>query len=286
MDRAQRFMAVAVLLSVLVHAAPIFGIRFVMPDPRTLFSGQPLEVVLVNQRTESAPTKADVEAQVNLDGGGNTDAENRRVKSPLPVQAQTSSVELERTQRKQKQLEQEAQQLMTKLDRREATLPAPQKSDKPAESQDGLDPEDLRQQARELSGSAAQISKRWEQYQTRPRKTFIGARAKEYRFARYVEDWRMKVERLGNLSYPVDKYGQKLYGRLLLNIEIDASGNLMLAEVAKSSGNAELDAAAIAIVKRAAPFGPFPPEIRKDTDIIGISRTWTFAKGDSVIGDD
>ncbi|HSC81418.1 MAG TPA: TonB family protein [Chitinolyticbacter sp.] len=286
MDRAQRFMASAVLLSMLLHAAPILGIRFVMPDPKTLFSSQPLEVVLVNQRTESAPTKADVEAQANLDGGGNTDAENRRVKSPLPVQSQEASVELERTQRKQKQLEQEAQQLMTKLDRRNATLPAPQKSDKPAESQDGLDAEDLRQQAHELSGSAAQISKRWEQYQTRPRKTFIGARSREYRFARYVEDWRMKVERLGNLSYPTDKYGQKLYGRLLLNIEIDANGNLVVAEVGRSSGNAELDAAALAIVKRAAPFGPFPPEIRKDTDIIGISRTWTFAKGDSVIGDD
>ncbi|WP_169307239.1 energy transducer TonB family protein [Chitiniphilus eburneus] len=286
MDRGQRFMAVALALSLLAHAAPIFGIKFVLPDPRTLFSSQPLEVVLVNQRTDTAPAKAEVDAQVNLDGGGNTDAENRRVKSPLPVLAKTPSAELERTQARQQQLEQRTRQLMTKLER-DGTLGQTEKQDAPTtDAQPGVDPEEIRQQARELSGLAAQVSKRLEAYQTRPRKTFIGARAREYRFARYVEDWRMKVERLGNLAYPTDKNGQKLYGRLRLDVEIDANGNVTSAEIGKSSGNAELDAAALRIVKQAAPYGAFPPEIRKDTDVIGISRHWTFGKGDSVLGDE
>ncbi|UXY15679.1 energy transducer TonB [Chitiniphilus purpureus] len=274
------------MLSVLVHAAPILGIKFVMPDPAKLFSSQPLEVVLVNQRTETAPAKADVDAQVNLDGGGNTDALNRRVKSPLPVTSTQPSTELELAQSKQRQLERKTQQMMAELKHDGTFNPQDPQNAPTSEAVQGLDQEEMRRQARELSGLAAQVSKRLESYQTRPRKTFIGARAKEQRFARYVEDWRMKVERLGNLSYPTDRHGRKLYGRLRLDVEIDAAGNVVSAEIGKSSGSPELDAAALRIVKQAAPYGAFPPEIRKDTDIIGISRHWTFGKGDSFLGDD
>lgn len=150
----------------------------------------------------------------------------------------------------------------------------------------GTDTEQLKQREREMAGLAAQISKQTSAYQSRPRMTFIGARSREYRFARYVEDWRMKMERVGALTYPLDAHGQKMYGRLLVSVEIDANGNLRRAEITKSSGNKELDAAALRIVKMAAPFGKFPNDIRKDTDVISISRTWTFAKGDSVLGNE
>lgn len=284
MDRAQRFMALGVMLSVLAHAIPIFGVKFVMPDPKTLFSAQPLEVILVNQRTVQDALKADALAQANLNGGGNVDAPNQRVKSPLPASDNQPSQELERVKEQQKKLEAEAEKLMLQLN---AKTHIAQDLGKSTQTENpGTDTEQLKQREREMAGLAAQISKQTSAYQSRPRMTFIGARSREYRFARYVEDWRMKMERVGALTYPLDAHGQKMYGRLLVSVEIDANGNLRRAEITKSSGNKELDAAALRIVKMAAPFGKFPNDIRKDTDVISISRTWTFAKGDSVLGNE
>lgn len=284
MDRAQRFMALGVMLSVLAHAIPIFGVKFVMPDPKTLFSAQPLEVILVNQRTVQDALKADALAQANLNGGGNVDAPNQRVKSPLPASDNQPSQELERVKEQQKKLEADAEKLMLQLN---AKTHIAQDLGKSTQTENpGTDSEQLKQREREMAGLAAQISKQTSAYQSRPRMTFIGARSREYRFARYVEDWRMKMERVGALTYPLDAHGQKMYGRLLVSVEIDANGNLRRAEITKSSGNKELDAAALRIVKMAAPFGKFPNDIRKDTDVISISRTWTFAKGDSVLGNE
>jgi protein TonB len=284
MDRAQRFMALGVMLSILAHAVPIFGMKFVMPDPKTLFSAQPLEVVLVNQRTLQDALKADALAQANLNGGGNTDVANQHVKSPLPANDNLPSKEVEQVKEQQKKLEADAEKLMLQL---KANTHIAQDLGKSAQVADtGQDSEQLKQQALEIAGLAAQISKQTSAYQSRPRMTFIGARAREYRFARYVEDWRMKMERVGALTYPLDGQGNKMYGRLLVSVEIDANGNVRKAEISKSSGNKELDAAALRIVKMAAPFGKFPDEIRKDTDVISISRTWTFAKGDTVLGND
>ncbi len=284
MDRAQRFMALGGILSILAHAIPIFGMKFVMPNPKTLFSAQPLEVVLVNQRTLQDAHKADALAQANLNGGGNTDVLNQHVKSPLPASNNVQSKELERVKEQQKKLEADAEKLMLQL--KADTHIAQDLGKSTQTSNAGLDNEQLKQQAREIAGLAAQISKQTSDYQSRPRMTFIGARAREYRFARYVEDWRMKMERVGALTYPLDAHGQKMYGRLLVSVEIDANGNVRHAEITKSSGNKELDSAALRIVKMAAPFGKFPDDIRKDTDVISISRTWTFAKGDTVLGNE
>ncbi|AZN37409.1 energy transducer TonB [Iodobacter ciconiae] len=284
MDRAQRFMALGVAFSVLAHAIPIFGMKFVMPDPKTLFSAQPLEVVLVNQRTLQDAHKADALAQANLNGGGNTDVLNQHVKSPLPASENPQSREVERAKAQQKKLEADAEKLLLQL---KADTRIAQDLGKSTHSEHtGLDNEQLKQQAREIAGLAAQISKQTREYQSRPRMTFIGARAREYRFARYVENWRMKMERVGALAYPLNARGQKLYGRLMVSVEIDANGNVRKTEITKSSGNKELDSAALRIVKMAAPFGKFPDDIRKDTDVISISRTWTFAKGDAVLGQD
>jgi periplasmic protein TonB len=284
MDRAQRFMALGGFLSILAHAIPIFGMKFVMPDTKTLFSAQPLEVVLVNQRTLQDALKADSLAQANLNGGGNTDVLNQHVKSPLPASNNAQSKELERVKEQQKKLEADAEKLMLQI--KADTHIAQDLGKSTQTSNAGLDNEQLTQKAREIAGLAAQISKQTNDYQSRPRMTFIGARAREYRFARYVEDWRMKMERVGALTYPLDVHGQKMYGRLLVSVEIDANGNVRHAEITKSSGNKELDSAALRIVKMAAPFAKFPDEIRKDTDVISISRTWTFAKGDTVLGNE
>jgi len=129
----------------------------------------------------------------------------------------------------------------------------------------------------------AQIAKDMEAYQKRPKRHFVGARAEEYRFARYVEDWRLKIERVGNLNYPQAAREQKLYGSLLLTVSIKSNGTVESIEVNRSSGSRVLDAAAVKIVEMSSPFAHFPADIKRDTDILHITRTWTFTKGDALV---
>jgi protein TonB len=126
----------------------------------------------------------------------------------------------------------------------------------------------------------AQIAQSWDAYQQRPRRQFVGARTQEYRFARYVEDWRAKIERVGNLNYPDEARRQRVYGALLLTVSIRRDGTVDSIEVNRSSGFRVLDQAAVRIVELAAPFAPFPPDIARDTDVLSITRTWSFTSGD------
>lgn len=126
----------------------------------------------------------------------------------------------------------------------------------------------------------AEIARQMDVYQKRPRRHFVGARAEEYRFARYVEDWRVKIERIGELNYPQAARDRKIYGSLLLSVSIKSDGSIEKIDLRRSSGYKTLDDAAINIVKQAAPYAAFPPEIAKDTDVIDISRTWRFTNTD------
>ena len=128
----------------------------------------------------------------------------------------------------------------------------------------------------------AQVSQDWDAYQKRPKRMFVGARTSEYSFAQYVEDWRIKVERVGNLNYPEEAKQQKLYGSLQLTVSIKADGSLENVEINRSSGHKALDQAAVRIVKLAAPYAAFGEDIRKKIDILSITRTWIFARGDQL----
>jgi protein TonB len=145
---------------------------------------------------------------------------------------------------------------------------------------------DILRRTTELVQLEAQIARNMEAYQQRPKRRFVGARAQEYRFARYVEDWRQKVERVGNLNYPDAARKLKLYGSLLVTVSIRADGSVETVEINRTSGHRVLDAAVVRIIELAAPFAPFPPNIRRDTDILHVTRTWTFARGDSFTGGD
>jgi periplasmic protein TonB len=127
----------------------------------------------------------------------------------------------------------------------------------------------------------AEINRNIREYQKRPRKKFIGASAAEYRFAQYEDDWRSKVERVGTLNYPPEARG-KFYGNLRLTVTLRADGSVESIELDRSSGLKVLDAAAFKIVRMASPFAEFPPNIRKDTDQLVITRTWFFGQGDKL----
>jgi protein TonB len=141
---------------------------------------------------------------------------------------------------------------------------------------------ELMQRTLEAMRLEARVAKDIEIYQQRPKRRFVGARAEEYRLARYVEDWRAKIERIGNLNYPEAARQFKLYGNLLLTVSIRSDGSVESVEINRSSGQTVLDAAAVKIVEMSAPFAAFPPDIKRDTDVLHITRTWMFTKGDEL----
>lgn len=281
MDDTSRFQY-AVLASLVLHAVVVFGITLRPPDLSKLdFIAPPLEVVLVNAQTASRPLQADALAQRDLDGGGNTD-EDRRATSPLPVtrhdrQTREPALESQRLQ----QLEREAKKLLTQVQSQAtvesaATQPQPQTATKVAVPNAA----DIINKSVQIARLEAQIDKDMDSYQKRPRRRFLGARTQEYRFARYIEDWRIKVERVGTLNYPQAARDQKIYGSLQLTVSLRADGTVESVEINQSSGQKILDEAALRIVRLGAPYSAFPADISRDTDVVSITRTWTFTRSD------
>lgn len=264
------------LFSIALHAFVLFGIAIVLPKPNSKADFmQPLHVVLVNSKSKSKPVKADALAQANLDGGGNT-TEDRQAKSMLPNISDDSQITPEQSAQQVAHLEDESRRMMTRL-KGSYKIDAPQPKQQQTETA-----EDLVQRSLEIARIEAQISKNNDYYQKLPRRKFVGARTQEYRFAQYIEDWRVKVERIGNLNYPEQARREQLFGKLQLSVSIRADGSVESIEVSHSSGHRLLDAAAMRIVKLAAPFSPLPPDITKDTDILTIVRTWSFTPSDKL----
>lgn len=281
MDRQSRLLATCVGVSVLFHAV-LLSIHFRFPEALKFASTQPLEVVLVNAKTREKPATAEALAQANLDGGGNTE-QQRRAKTPMPVtKAPEQGKDLAQAQRKVKDLETQQQRMLTQA--RSAAAPAVVEAPRQApvdEAPPLPSGRDLRELALASMKLQAQIDRRHDEYQKRPRRTHIGANASEYRFAQYEEDWRNKVERVGTLNYPAEARG-KLYGNLRLEVTLRPDGSVESVRLDRSSGLKVLDDAAFRIVRMAAPYGAFPPEIRKDTDLLVITRTWFFGRGDAL----
>lgn len=269
----------AIAISLAVHGL-LMMLHFSFPDASKAMREKALDIILVNAKSAKKPTNAQALAQANLDGGGNTD-ENRRLKTPLPAtQQQTSGTEIERMQRRVRELEVAQQKMLTEAKTARAVSAARNAAEQPAPSPtvSGLD---LAESARAMARLEGEISKSMDEYNKRPRKKNIGSRTEEYRFAQYIEDWRQKVERIGTLNYPEAARG-KLYGSLVLTLSINHDGTLNRVDINRSSGYKVLDEAAKRIVQMAAPYSPFPPDIRRDTDILEITRTWYFTQGDQL----
>ncbi|MDD2720042.1 MAG: energy transducer TonB [Gallionella sp.] len=273
----KRNVSLAMLFSIALHAFALFGISLVLPDPRSAQDVmQPLHVVLVNSKSKSKPVKADALAQANLDGGGNTQ-DDRQAKSMLPNIGDDRRITPEQAAKQVAQLEEESRRVLSQI-KSDHKIQQPQP--KKQQSTAALTSEELVQRSLEIARLEAQIDRNNDYYQKLPRRKFIGARTQEYRYAQYIEDWRVKVERIGNLNYPEQARRDKLFGKLQLSVSIKADGSVESIEVSRSSGHRILDAAAMRIVKLAAPFAPLPPDISKDVDILTITRTWSFTSSD------
>ncbi len=281
MDRQSRLLTVSVGISILLHALAL-SVHFRFPD-RLAFkaNSERLDVFIVNAKTKQKPARREALAQANLDGGGNVD-ERRRAKTPLPsTRPDDPGSDLARAKRRQQELEARQQKLLAQARESSDRVPSETQAaptETPQQQVSGRDLADLSLAALRLQ---AQLDKRLEEYQKRPRKQFIGARATEYRFAQYEEDWRAKVERVGTLNFPAEARG-KLYGNLRLSVSIRADGGVETIELERSSGLKVLDQAAFRIVRMASPYAVFPDDIKRDTDILVITRTWFFGPGDKI----
>ena len=277
-------MQVSLVASIAIHILVVIGLGFkFIPIPKFDAPHNIMDVVLVNARTQAKPEKADALAQANLDGGGNTD-QKLRARSPFPmVEERDPSRELKAAENRVKQLETEAKELMTRM-KSEAAVTQVEMTPQGQPKADAQ-ARDLVDKSLEIARLEAQIRRDYQAYQERPKRKFVGARASEYRFAQYVDNWRLKIERIGNLNYPEEAKTRKLYGSLQLTVAIKADGEVESVEINRSSGHKVLDQAAIRIVRLASPFDRFPQNIRVDTDILHITRTWTFTRADQVLAE-
>ena len=258
------------IVLLITFAPPVFdGLKFV---PH-------LDVVLVNSKTSSKPVKADALAQANLDGGGNTEAD-RRAKTNLP---KLNNVEpapnVQLASRQVRRLEEEAQRLLQLSQGTHATadstrpvpeLPREARVEDPAAEQQRL----------RIAQLEAQIAKEWDEYQKLPRRKFIGARTEGVVYAEYVDQWRQRIEKIGTRYFPEEARRRKLFGSLVMTVHIKADGSVEKVEIDRSSGVRLLDSAARRAVDLAGPFPPFPAAVRKDWDILSISRTFSYTRSD------
>lgn len=313
LDRISHPFGMALTLSALTHAVLIGTLGFTPRLDHAKDNTPPLEVVLVNAKTKAVPLKAEALAQSNLDRGGNTDSD-RRMKTPLPVpvvqpakeaiklpaQARLASAKVAappssepRRQNKVVEQQREVQEVLTQVESRQVVESAPPQRAPPEPEQlrdeaapKSVSSSDLLARSLEAARLEAMISRSMDEYQKRPKRKFLGGRAMEYRFAAYVESWRQKVEKVGNLNYPAAAKELKLYGQLRMTVSVRADGTVEKIELNKSSGYKVLDDAAYRIVELAAPYAEFPPDIRRDTEILDIVRTWTFTREDTLAGTD
>lgn len=273
-----RSLSIAIAASVLVHGA-LLAVRFAPPDT---FQFKPmdagLEVILVNAKHDRKPLKADALAQANLDGGGN--AEAGRAKSPLPDMRRSEDGEnMKAIQRRIDELERQ-QRMLAQINKKSPLASAPAKDQpKPKDVQAKTGGSDTYDSAKEILRREAEIAKRIEDENKRPKKTFISPSTREVGYAMYYDNVRQRIEKIGTLNFP-QKEGKPLYGKLTMSISIFQDGNIYNADrdggivIERSSGNPALDEAAKRIVQRAAPFGAFAKNMRSgDKDDVWVVTT-------------
>lgn len=274
------------VLSALLHAVLLFVHFRDISQQQPEDGNRKLQVVLVNAKSANRPFKADVLAQANLEGGGNTDNLKARASSPFPTTENSEpQPELKQRQMKIQELEQQQARLMTRIkDISALEKPAPRAR---PQTEVGQTPDaaDLMARSLQMARMEAKIEKDYIAYQTRPKKRFVGTNALELRDAQYVESWRIKIERVGDLNYPEEARKNKLYGSLRITAYIGRNGDLLDVDINQTSGSKILDEAAVRILRLASPYSPLPENIRRDTDILAITRTWTFTRSDQLVSE-
>ncbi|MEJ2534006.1 MAG: TonB family protein [Gammaproteobacteria bacterium] len=270
--------SVALLLALLLHAVVLLGLSFVLEVNPLRAAAESLDVVLVNWRSETPPDEAEFLAQVAQQGGG----ESERAEKP----AQDLSPELPSASPGDMPFSSEEQLPSPAQEARETVVAENPEARSVQQLTDIEQPVPEMPTAAELLQQSMQMAQlqpqtdRQRQWQSKlPRRRFISANTRAYEYATYMAAWVSKVERVGNLNYPLELKQRKISGDLLLTVGIKADGSVESIDIQRGSGMPELDRAAVRIVRLAAPFAPLPPEISDDVDVLHITRTWRFSAG-------
>lgn len=257
-------------MSLLVHGV-LLAVHFAAPDAFRLKPSDPeLEVILVNARHDKKPVNAEALAQANLDGGGNVD--KGRAKSPLPdMKRQESGDSVKAAQRRVAELEAAQRKMLAQMKQSQEKV-ATAEQEKPKEAPQP-NARDMLETAKAMARMEAEVAKNIEEYNKRPKKTQITPSTREVGYAQYYKTLQDKIEKVGTLNFPT-RDGKKLYGELLIVIPVYQDGTIYERDggvlVKTSSGNPALDQAAVAIVRRSAPFGRFPQNMRT----VGKDDVW------------
>ncbi|MEJ6517912.1 MAG: energy transducer TonB [Pseudomonadales bacterium] len=273
-----------VFLALSVHAVIILGVTFTYLDRKP--SSHTMEVTLAQHRSQNAPEKADFLAQLNQLGSGtltekvltttpnNAEFHDTVIRETSPTEQPASAPKVVA---KQKPVVSSA----AKLDRKTAT------ENKSIDSISFETPVDgqksLLQRSLEIASLEARLDKQRQIYAKRPRiKRLTSLSTASSTDAYYLNSWRRKIEKIGNLNYPAEARKNKLYGSLRVMVAILPDGSLKEVKLLESSGEPVLDEAAIRIVRLASPFAPFPDDLRQSTDVLEIIRTWQFRRNSSL----
>jgi protein TonB len=267
---------IALGASILVHAV-VLTTRFVDPERfNRVFQDTPLEVILVNAKSNEKPDVAKAIAQASLAGGG--ELEKGRATSPLPPSALTDLGDAaEDAQRRVDSLQQQQTQLLAQIKKQLASLPLP---DPNLPTNDPVQAE-REQKRRQLIKILAEIEKRINEENARPKKRYISPATREEVYALYYDNLRRKIEDKGTINFP-ELAGKKLYGQLTMIVTVNFDGRILDTEVVESSGNLTLDRRAQSIVKGAGPFEKFTMAMRRKADQIVVVSRFKFTRDETL----
>ena len=275
-------MSLTLFFAIAIHAILILGISFDLMDNNDDVITT-MEITLVSQRSTEAPEEADYLAQENQIGGG-TQQNKSRPSSPFSNDSPTPDQGYAPNSRQAMSpppiKESQKQTEVMSVDQSDLRIQSKKLKDETPLTTKSLTAAQLFERSQQIAKVRAEINKLKDAYQQTPKRTLVdGINAKEYRFASYMDAWRAKIERVGNLNYPQIVTRKNLSGKLLLKVDINPDGSIHATKILRSSGYRELDRAAIRIVNLSAPFPPLSKAIKKDTDILEIVRVWRFEQG-------
>lgn len=274
----------ALLIAVSAHLFAIIGINFSPESPKPI-PEKIIEITLAKRPEPEKPESADFIAQANQKASGEQnkinppEPESKTIASSSPIQEQSIVTTVESQPQPSPTLPKKARQILTTAKKSPHQAPEesseqPKPTPKPAVPKTSLLARSLA-----ITNLQADIENHHAAISNKPRiRRLTSSSTKKREDALYLEQWKQKVERVGNLNYPQQAMQNKIYGSLRLLVAIKPDGVIKSIEILQSSGHDLLDNAAINIVKLAAPFPPFPVEMKKNTDILEIIRTWKFEK--------
>ena len=274
--RSLSTLQIALGVSALVHAV-VLTTRFVDPERFSrVFQDTPLEVILVNAKSNDKPDVAKAIAQASLAGGG--ELEKGRATSPLPPSALTDLGDAtENAQRKADAMQQQQTQLLAQIKKQLASLPLPDPN-VPANDPVQVEREQKRKQ---LIKILAEIEKRINEENARPKKRYVSPATREEVYALYYDNLRRRIEDKGTTNFP-ELAGKKLYGQLTMIVTVNFDGRILDTEVVESSGNLTLDRRAQTIVKGTGPFNTFTAAMRRQADQIVVVSRFKFTRDETL----